>query len=95
MVPGIREIKEDCDQALYFFTDKGKFFVKINDFYLEENLVFIIYLIFIKFNICQKLLIIITDNAENNNILCCILYVSFKHKFDNHLKEFFSCKDLM
>jgi len=32
MVPGIREIKEDCDQALYLFTDKGKFFVKINDF---------------------------------------------------------------
>ena len=32
MVPGIREEFFDCDQALYLFTDKGKFFVKINNY---------------------------------------------------------------
>jgi len=32
MVPGIREEFNDCDQALYLFTDQGKFFVKINNF---------------------------------------------------------------
>ena len=32
MCPAIREIKEDYDQALCLFTNKGKFFVKINPF---------------------------------------------------------------
>jgi len=32
MCPAIREIKKDYDQALYLFTNKGKFFVKINPF---------------------------------------------------------------
>jgi hypothetical protein len=32
IVPAVREISEDCDRALYLFTDKGKFFVKINNF---------------------------------------------------------------
>jgi hypothetical protein len=31
MVPGIREIREDCDHAFYLFTDQGKFFVKVNN----------------------------------------------------------------
>jgi len=32
MIPGIREIREDTDEALYLFTDQGKFFVKVNNF---------------------------------------------------------------
>lgn len=32
MVPGVREIFEDMDEALYLFTDKSKFFVKINPY---------------------------------------------------------------
>ena len=32
MVPAIREIFADMDDAFYLFTDKGKFFVKINPF---------------------------------------------------------------
>ncbi|CAG8502264.1 1802_t:CDS:2 [Gigaspora margarita] len=32
MVPGNREIFLDSDHALYLFTDKGRFFVKINNF---------------------------------------------------------------
>ncbi|RHZ36310.1 fructosamine kinase family protein [endosymbiont GvMRE of Glomus versiforme] len=32
MVPGNWEIFDDQDQALYLFTDKGKFFVKINNY---------------------------------------------------------------
>jgi protein-ribulosamine 3-kinase len=32
MCPAIRKIKEDYDEAHYLFTDKGKFFVKINPF---------------------------------------------------------------
>ena len=40
-------------------------------------------------------MIIIINNAENNDILCHILHVLLKHKFDDHLKEFFSHEDLM
>jgi len=32
MVPGIREVFEDGDQAFYLSTDKGEFFIKINNF---------------------------------------------------------------
>jgi len=32
MVPGIREIFDDSDHAFYLFTDKGKFFVKVNNY---------------------------------------------------------------
>ena len=70
-------------------------FVEINDSHSEKNLVFIVYSILMKFNICQKLLTIITDNAENNDIFCHILHVSFKHKFDDHFKKFLFCKNLM
>ena len=32
MIPGIREEFYDDDQALYLFTDKDKFFVKVNNY---------------------------------------------------------------
>jgi len=32
MVPGVREEFYDRDEALYLFTDQGKFFVKINNY---------------------------------------------------------------
>jgi fructosamine-3-kinase len=32
MSPAVREIREDYDRAFYLFTDKGKFFVKVNNF---------------------------------------------------------------
>ncbi len=32
MIPAVREISEDQDQAFYLFTDKGKFFCKISNF---------------------------------------------------------------
>ncbi|MCE8162844.1 MAG: fructosamine kinase family protein [Candidatus Moeniiplasma glomeromycotorum] len=32
MIPAIREIHRDQDHAFYLFTDKGKFFVKVNNF---------------------------------------------------------------
>ena len=59
-------------------------FVEINDSHSEKNLVFIVYSILMKFNICQKLLTININNAENNDILCHILHVLFKYKFDYH-----------
>ena len=70
-------------------------FVEINNSHSEENLVFIVYSILMKFNICQKLLTIITDNAENNDIFCHTLHVLLKYKFDDHLKEFLFHENLM
>jgi fructosamine-3-kinase len=32
MVSAVREIAKDQDHAFYLFTDKGKFFVKVNNF---------------------------------------------------------------
>lgn len=32
MIPGTREIFSDTDEALYLFTDRGKFFVKVNSY---------------------------------------------------------------
>lgn len=32
MVTAVREVFENCDQAFYLFTDRGKFFVKVNNF---------------------------------------------------------------
>ena len=38
---------------------------------------------------------IIINNVRNNDAFCHTLHILFKHKFDDHLKEFFSHKDLM
>jgi len=44
-------------------------FIKIKGSYLRENLIYIIYKISKKLSILYKIILIIRDNASNNNII--------------------------